>query len=178
MSSQEYKDILLSLVNRTVLCCILILCHHLGIIVITHKLVERETRDNKYPLLIFLVSGACIICVWCLCLLSLCPWDSVLCAVIFYQLVLWGRLARLSLACHKINQPCSLILRIQNYQNCWTWISFKYIQSYWIQFIDFNCIWSNSECWLWRIRGNSSWQTQRNLSRALHSTRVNFNNIK
>ena len=126
MSSQEYKDILLSLVNRTVLCCILILCHHLGIIVIMHKLVERETRDNKYHLLIFLDSGACIICVWCLCLLSLCPWDSVLCAVIFYQLVLWGRLARLSLACHKINQP--LILKIQNYQKCWTWISFKYIE--------------------------------------------------
>ena len=39
--------ILLSLVNRRVLCCILvlwILCHHLGIIVITHKLDEKETR--------------------------------------------------------------------------------------------------------------------------------------
>lgn len=95
-----------------VLCCILImcqLCHHLGIIVITHKLVQNENEDIKYLFQVIASLPDVCSCSW-----VLCPWDCVLCAVIFYQLVLRGRLARLSLACHKINQTRALSPHTEN----------------------------------------------------------------
>lgn len=109
-----HRNILLSLVNRRIVLHpnnVSIVsssgnnCHHAQI----SSEWKRRYQITLYTYLFQVIASLPDVCSW-----LLCPWDCVLCAVIFYQLVLRGRLARLSLACHKINQTRALSPHTEN----------------------------------------------------------------